>query len=68
ATPHINDKSLLTGDRRPKDAYFLYQAHLLKTPFLRIGSRGWTLRAGRAVDEDSLFCRQPVDVYTNQPR
>jgi beta-galactosidase len=67
AVPHINNKSLLTGDRRPKDAYFLYQANLLKTPFLKIGSRGWTLRAGVAAGADSLFCRQPVDVYTNQP-
>ncbi|MVN76952.1 beta-galactosidase [Hymenobacter sp. HMF4947] len=67
AVPHINNKSLLTGDRRPKDAYFLYQATLLKTPFLRIGSRGWALRAGLAAGPDSLFCRQPVDVYTNQP-
>ncbi|MDO7846239.1 glycoside hydrolase family 2 TIM barrel-domain containing protein [Hymenobacter sp. M29] len=67
AVPHVNNKSLLTGDRRPKDAYLLYQAHLLKTPFLRIGSRAWTLRAGPAAGPDSLFCRQPVDVYTNQP-
>jgi len=67
AVPHINNKSLLTGDRRPKDAYLFYQAHLLKTPFLRIGSRAWTLRAGSATGPDSLFCRQPVDVYTNQP-
>jgi beta-galactosidase len=67
AVPHINNKSLLTGDRRPKDAYFLYQATLLHTPFLRIGSRGWTLRAGTAAGPDSLWCRQPVEVYTNQP-
>jgi beta-galactosidase len=67
AVPHINNKSLLTGDRRPKDAYLYYQARLLKTPFLRIGSRAWMLRAGQAAGPDSLFCRQPVDVYTNQP-
>jgi beta-galactosidase len=67
AVPHINNKSLLTGDRRPKDTYLLYQAHLLKTPFLAIGSRGWTLRAGLAASPDSLVCRQPVEVYTNQP-
>ncbi|SNC77681.1 beta-galactosidase [Hymenobacter gelipurpurascens] len=67
AVPHINNKSLMTGDRQPKDAYLLYQAHLLKTPFLRIGSRTWTLRSGTAAGPDSLFCRQPVEVYTNQP-
>jgi beta-galactosidase len=67
AVPHINNKSVLTGDRRAKDAYLYYQARLLQKPFLRIGSRGWTLRAGRAVAADSLFCRQPVEVYTNLP-
>jgi beta-galactosidase len=67
AVPHINNKSLLTGDRQPKDAYLFYQAHLVKTPFLKIGSRSWTLRAGQAASPDSLFCRQPVEVYTNQP-
>ena len=68
AVPHINNKSLLTGDRRPKDAYLFYQASLLKTPFLKIGSRAWTLRAGPAAGPDSLVCRQVVEVYTNQPR
>jgi beta-galactosidase len=68
AVPHINNKSLLTGDRRPKDAYLYYQASLLKTPFLKIGSRAWTLRAGPAAGPDSLVCRQVVEVYTNQPR
>jgi len=67
AVPHINNKSLLTGDRQPKDAYLFYQAHLLKIPFLRIGSRTWTLRAGPTAHPDSLYCRQPMEVYTNQP-
>ncbi|MDO7887042.1 glycoside hydrolase family 2 TIM barrel-domain containing protein [Hymenobacter cheonanensis] len=67
AVPHINNKSLLTADRRPKDAYLFYQARLLKTPFLKIGSRAWTLRAGPAAGPDSLICRQVVEVYTNQP-
>jgi len=67
ATPHINTKSLLTADRQPKDAYYFYQANLLKTPFVKIGSRGWTLRSGPAAGADSLFCAQPVEVYTNQP-
>jgi beta-galactosidase len=67
AVPHINNKSLLTADRQPKDAYLFYQAHLLRTPFVRIGSRAWTLRAGLAAGPDSLHCRQLVEVYTNQP-
>ncbi|QKG54431.1 glycoside hydrolase family 2 TIM barrel-domain containing protein [Hymenobacter sp. BRD67] len=68
ANPHINTKSLLTADRQPKDTYLFYQAHLLKTPFTKIGSRAWTLRSGIAAGPDSLFCPQAVEVYTNQPR
>ncbi len=67
ANPHLNTKSLLTGDRRPKDAYYYYQSRLLAPPLLKIGSRNWTLRAGAAAGPDSLFCRQVVEVYTNQP-
>jgi beta-galactosidase len=67
ANPHVNTKSLLTTTRQPKDTYLFYQAHLLKTPFVRIGSRAWTLRSGTAAGPDSLYCVQPVEVYTNQP-
>jgi beta-galactosidase len=67
AVPHVNNKGLLTGDRQPKDAYLFYQAQLLHTPFLAIGARGWRLRAGVAAGPDSLYCVQPVEVFTNQP-
>lgn len=67
ATPHLNAKGLLTADRQPKDDYLFYQARLLKTPFVRIGSRAWTLRGGVATAPDSLHCAQTVEVYTNQP-
>jgi len=63
--PHINNKGLLDSYRHPKDAYLLYQSHLLKTPFLRIGSRSWNIRSGTAVSEDSLYARQSVEIYTN---
>ncbi|UOQ97013.1 malectin domain-containing carbohydrate-binding protein [Hymenobacter sp. 5317J-9] len=67
ANPHLNTKGLLTADRQPKAAYLYYQSQLLKTPFVRIGSRAWNLRSGTAAGPDSLFCAQPVEVYTNQP-
>ena len=67
ATPHVNAKGLLTADRQPKDDYLFYQSRLLARPFVRIGSRAWTLRGGLAVGPDSLFCPQTVEVYTNQP-
>jgi len=64
--PHFNNKGLTTTNRQLKDAYLFYQANLLKTPFVRIGSRGWTLRSGIATD-DKLQCIQQVEIYTNQP-
>ncbi len=36
AVPKINSKGLMTYDRKPKDAYFLYQANLLDEPFTAI--------------------------------
>lgn len=64
--PHINNKGLLTWDRIPKDAYYLYQAGLLKDPYLRITSSAWKYRSGIA-DSAGLFCIQPVQVATNLP-
>jgi beta-galactosidase len=66
--PHINNKGLLDSYRNPKDAYLLYQSHLLKTPVISIGSRSWNIRSGIAVSEDSLYARQSMEVYTNVER
>jgi beta-galactosidase len=63
ATPHINTKGITTDDRTPKDAFYFYQANLLKKPFLKIGSTGWRLRSG--VADDKGTCIQPVYVYSN---
>ncbi|GHN02548.1 hypothetical protein WSM22_40370 [Cytophagales bacterium WSM2-2] len=63
--PHTNNKGLLDSYRQPKDAYFLYQSYLLKTPFIKIGSRSWNVRGGVAISEDSLYAVQPVEIYTN---
>lgn len=62
--PHINNKGLLTLGREVKDIYLLYQAYLLKRPFLKIASAGWTIRTGIA-DSAKLFSTQPVQVTTN---
>jgi len=62
--PHINNKGLLTLGREPKDIYLLYQAYLLKRPFLKIASTTWKIRTGIA-DSANLFSMQPVQVTTN---
>lgn len=59
AVPHVNNKGLVGLDRKPKDTYLLYQANLLKEPFLAVGGRNWSLRGG---NEGESFTQE---VYTN---
>lgn len=67
--PHINNKGLLTIDRKPKDTYYLYQAYLLNQPILKFAAESWKLRAGVADAAGSstapLHSTQPIQVVTN---
>ena len=65
AVPHINNKGLVTSDRKKKDAYYLYQALLNDTPFIAIASKGWKKRAGIADVEGGNFATQPITVVGN---
>lgn len=67
-TPHINAKGLLTWDRKPKDGYRFYQANLLHTPYIQIGSKEWNIRTGFAASEADLTCRQPLTIFSNQKK
>jgi len=62
--PHINNKGLLSQDRSPKDAYYLYQAYLLNRPFVKISN--WKLRSGIADSLNEATCTQPVSVFSNE--
>ena len=62
--PHINNKGLLTWNRVPKDPYYLYQALLVKKPFIKITSANWLQRTGIA-DSIKGVCYQPIQVATN---
>ncbi len=64
AVPHINSKGITETDRTPKNTYYLYQAHLLKEPFVKIASGDWQNRAGTA--SSSGVCLQPVKIYANR--
>ncbi|PTS92432.1 glycoside hydrolase family 2 [Pedobacter sp. HMWF019] len=63
--PHINNKGLLTLGREPKDTYYLYQAYLLKQPFLKIASGNWTERTGMADSTNGMVSTQQIQVATN---
>lgn len=67
--PHINNKGLLTIDRKPKDTYYLYQAYLLHQPVLKFAAESWKQRSGAAdsasLTATALFSTQPIQVVTN---
>ncbi|WP_299016004.1 glycoside hydrolase family 2 TIM barrel-domain containing protein [uncultured Polaribacter sp.] len=65
AVPHINNKGLVSATREKKDAYYLYQALLKKTPFLAIASKSWVKRAGIADTEGGNVATQPIVVVGN---
>ncbi|ASK28922.1 beta-galactosidase [Chryseobacterium sp. T16E-39] len=66
AVPHINNKGLLTTDRKPKDSYFIYKSALASEPFVKIGGSDWLYRAQQADEGSDIHATQPVIVYTNQ--
>jgi beta-galactosidase len=67
--PYMNQKGMLTWDRKPKDVYFLYKANWNPAPMVYIASRGWTHRSGtdstRKPGSGLGASTQPVDVYSN---
>ncbi len=66
AVPHINNKGLLTHDRKPKEGYFLYQAYLLDRPFVSIGPKLWDRRIG--IETDRGISVQRIEAFTNMPK
>lgn len=65
AVPHVNLKGIVTRDRKPKNTYWLYKAHLSKEPFVKIASADWTSRSGR-VDSNGVALSE-VKIYSNRP-
>ena len=57
--PRINNKGILTNDRKPKDVYYYFQASWQRKPMVHIATRDWCQRA-------SFERKMPVKVYSNQ--
>lgn len=66
AVQSINSKGLVGIDRKPKDVFYLYQAFLLKEPFMAIGTKTWGQRSYLEDQTGSGISTMPVSVYTNQ--
>lgn len=52
--PHINQKGMMTADRKPKDVYFFYQSQWSEEPMVHIVSDTWTHRSGREGDVEDI--------------
>lgn len=46
--PHINQKGMMTYDRKPKSVYYFYQSQWSAEPMIYIYSHTWTHRFGEA--------------------
>lgn len=66
--PHMNYKGVISWDRKPKDAYYLYQAKLLKGPVLNIASKSWTNRTGVLKDDTDSTYVDKLEIFTNEPK
>ena len=66
--PHINNKGIVTADRRPKDSYFYFKANFSSSPMVAIPSQLWTRRGGEEDYEGAACCTQTVEVFANVPQ
>jgi beta-galactosidase len=66
--PHMNYKGVMSWDRIPKDAYYLYQAKLLSYPVLNIASKSYKNRTAILnQDTDSTYLEE-IEIFTNQAK
>lgn len=56
---NMNQKGMVTWDRKPKDSYYLYKANWNAEPMVYIASRDWAHRAGLAGGLST------IEVYSN---
>ncbi|SFG83182.1 glycoside hydrolase family 2 TIM barrel-domain containing protein [Pedobacter insulae] len=56
--PHVNNKGLLTLDRKPKNTFYLYKAYFNPKPYVKIGDGSWNWRGATTLD-------QPLQVFSN---
>lgn len=65
--PHINNKGMLTMERRRKDVYYFYQAALTpaKNAVVYIAERDRPFRKVN-IGQGWKYVRQPIKIYSNQ--
>ncbi|WP_282035751.1 glycoside hydrolase family 2 TIM barrel-domain containing protein [Saccharicrinis aurantiacus] len=66
AVQSINNKGIVSIDRKPKDVFFYYQAALLEAPFIALGTKTWSQRTYIEDAVGTGISTMPVQVFTNQ--
>lgn len=62
--PHVNNKGLLTLNRKPKNTFFLYRAAFNPKPYLKIGDGSWNFRGAISKTNDQTVL-QSLQVISN---
>ncbi|MDB5232402.1 MAG: glycoside hydrolase family 2 [Chitinophagaceae bacterium] len=63
--PFINQKGLVTYDRKEKDAASLYRAYFTKQPVVYLATHNNTKRSGTENTRGSGLSIQPLSIFTN---
>lgn len=64
--PHINQKGMMTYDRKPKSVYYYYQSEWTDEPMVYIYSHTWTHRSGEAGKKVEVFSNcDEVELFVN---
>ncbi|MFN3664986.1 MAG: glycoside hydrolase family 2 protein [Sediminibacterium sp.] len=64
--PHINQKGMMTYDRKPKSVYYYYQSQWTDEPMVYIYSHTWTHRSGEAGRKVEVFSNcDEVELFVN---
>lgn len=63
--PHVNSKGITGLNRKPKNTFYLYQAHLLTAPFLKFGSADWNIRPAGEHEIKIYTNAKEVQLYHN---
>ncbi len=63
--PHINNKGIMTFDRKPKDTYCFYKAILTNEPYLKIAPVQVEKITGLQDDTTVSTLNRPIWIYSN---
>jgi len=61
--PHINNKGMVTTDRKIKDSYYLYKSRWNPQPMIHIAGKDWNER--KAITSGESLLDKKVTIYSN---